>query len=123
MNYSDILKELKERGLYNISVDMVIAVANSLEFDSLEYDVSDEEFDLLCKTVYSCWSKGCCDYIQLISDVVVDLYQDIGCGYRNEEKGLILTKKDLEELLPETVDMILDKVSNILCRRIAESIF
>ena len=110
MNYSDILKELKERGLYNISVDMVIAVANSLEFDSLEDDVSDEEFDLLCKTVYYCWCRGECGYTQLIADVVVDLYRDNKMGYRNKEKGLILKKKDLEELTPETADMILSVV-------------
>ena len=117
MCYSNILKQLKEKELLSVHVDIVLAVNSSLCDD-----VSDEEFDLLCKTVYSCWSKGC-DYIQLISDVVVDLYQDIGCGYRNEEKGLILTKKDLEELLPETIEMLLNKVSNILCKRIAESIF
>ena len=118
MSYSNILKQLKEKELLGIQVDIVLAVNSSLCDE-----VSDEEFDLLCKTVYSCWSKGCCDYIQLISDVVVDLYQDIGCGYRNEEKGLVLTKKDLEELLPETVDMILNKLLYIIGRRIAESIF
>ena len=119
MNYSDILKELKERGLYNISVDMVIAVANSLEFDSLEYNVSDEEFDLLCKTVYYCWCRGECGYTQLISDVVVDLYRDIKMGYRNKEKGLILTKKYLEELTPETADMIL----NVVYKKYQEGLF
>lgn len=118
MSYSNILKQLKEKELLGVNVDIVLAVNSSLCDD-----VTDEEFDLLCKTVYSCWSKGCCDYIQLISDVVVDLYQDIGCGYRNEERGFVLTKKDLEELLPETVDMILNKVLYIIGRRIAESIF
>ena len=118
MSYSNILKQLKEKDLLGVNVDIVLAVNSSLCDD-----VSDEEFNLLCKTVYSCWSKGLCDYIQLISDVVVDLYQDIGCGYRNEEIGLVLTKKDLEELHPETVEMISNKVSNILCKRIAESIF
>ena len=118
MCYSNILKQLKEKELLGVNVDIVLAVNSSLC-----NDVSDEEFDLLCNTVYSCWSRGCCDYIQLISDVVVDLYQDIGCGYRNEENGLVLKKKDLEELRPETVEMILNKVSNILCKRIAESVF
>lgn len=115
MSYSNILKQLKEKDLLGVNVDIVLAVNSSLCDD-----VSDEEFDLLCKTVYSCWSRGCCDHIQLIANLVVDLYQNIGCGYRNEEKGLILTKKDLEELRVETVDMLLNKVLNILRTRIAE---
>ena len=81
--------------------------------------MSDEEFDLLCKTVYYCWCRGECGYTQLISDVVVDLYRDIKMGYRNKEKGLILTKKDLEELTPETADMIL----NVVYKKYQEGLF
>ena len=40
-------------------------------------------------------------------------------GYRNKEKGLILTKKDLEELTPETADMIL----NVVYKKYQEGLF
>lgn len=73
-DYSQIRRVLEEENITSLDVLAVAAVSCSLCSS-----VSDREFNALCKCVDSFIED--CGHIQLIADVVVDLYQDCGFGY------------------------------------------
>ena len=92
MKYNEIKKLAKEHNISDIDLEIVSCVNSS------SGKLSDEDFDLICEYVKCVWQKVDSTYIQLISDIMCDLYEDLDYGYReyggNEE--LILTKEDLK---------------------------
>lgn len=106
MNYSEIRKLAKSNNIYDIDLEIVSCVNSS------SWKLSDEEYELICKYVWNVWDNVDKTYIQLISDIVCDLYQDnLGYGYRDEEDEKYLTKEDLinREKLDMVIDLFYDK--------------
>lgn len=101
MNYIEIRNLLKKHSIELVDLDIVSCVMAS------SYNLSDEEFNLICDYVYRVWDNVDKTYTQLISDVVCDLYQDnLGYGYRNEEDERFLTRQDLKTF--EKLDVVID---------------
>ncbi len=105
MRYSFIRDLLKANDADNIDCQVLLAIDTALS-----EPVSDKVFDLLCaftSIIYSDFNNG---YIQLLADIVVDLYQDCGYGYRTPEYKLTL--KDLRECSSSVIDMVV-KIFNL----------
>lgn len=82
MDYTKIRDLLNERRIKDIDVEIVSCVNSSVE------GITDEEYELICSYTYGCWSMMNNTYIQLLTDIICDLYQDLGYGYRDEDKFL-----------------------------------
>ena len=82
-SYSQIKNELQKLDLLEtVRTEIVVCVWNSLN-----ENVKNNIFELLCGAVFSCWDKSENNLnIQLTADIVVDLYQNCEYGYRNPEK-------------------------------------
>lgn len=90
MKYNEIKKLAKEHKISDIELEVVSCVNSS----SLQ--LNDEEYDLVCNYVVEVWYKLDKTYIQLISDIVCDLYQNLDYGFRDRENGIFLTLGDLK---------------------------
>lgn len=101
MNYVEIRNLFDERKIDDIDADIVCCVR------AASFNLSDEEFTLVCAYTRTCWDEVDRSYTQLIADIVCDLYQDnLEYGYRSEDRDLILTREDIEN--KEKIDMVLD---------------
>ncbi len=103
MKYNEIRNAFKEMRVQAIDVDIALSVDCALG-----HFTTNEEFNLLCNMVYHIWDTVDKGYTQLIADIVVDLYCDEDYGYRDEEKGRVLTKQQLEEDDYDTRNMIIE---------------
>lgn len=100
MNYSNIRDLAKKHEISDIELEIVSCVNSS------SWQLSDEDFELICEYVKSVWHDVDKTYIQLISDIVCDLYQDLEYGFRDEEDERFLTKEDLKYGAKK--DMVID---------------
>lgn len=105
MRYSFIRDLLKANDADNTDCKILLAIDSALS-----KPVSDKVFDLLCAFTSIVYSKLDCKYIQLLADIVVDLYQ--GCGYGYRPLDYKLTLKDLSECSQSTINTIM-KIFNI----------
>lgn len=78
--YTEVREELKKLDLLQYIYAEIVICVNA----SLQDEVSDYEFNLLCSAVKKVWDKADMGYTQRIADIVVDLYQDCGYGFRDE---------------------------------------
>ena len=90
MEYSKIIEVLKTTKIKDIDAEIAICVNAALS-----KNVSSNTFNLLCDFTYTVWSDVEKGYTQLIADIVVDLYQNCGYGYRTSHNKLL--RKDLKE--------------------------
>ena len=116
-NYAKQLARVEALSSSTIKLDVMTSVKMSLD-----EPVSDKVFNQLCEVTEEVYDKVDKGYTQLIADVVVDLYQDCGYGYRNKKSKTIkdyftgkeykvsqlLTKKDLEDLSWQKREMIIE---------------
>lgn len=98
--YVDIKNIIKERGFELVDVEIVSCVMSSCE------TLTDDEFKLVCNYVDAIWQHIDYTYIQLISDIVCDLYKNLDYNFRNHKDGKYLTKRDLKKL--NKVSMVVD---------------
>ena len=93
MKYSEILEELnvirKKNGysypsLFWTDIDLATCVACSMGESFSGNPENEEEFEIICSFVSYVWDKIDKGYTQLLADIVIDLYQDQGWGYRDE---------------------------------------
>lgn len=107
ISYSKIYNKLKRNNLISVQTEVAICVNASLP-----KEVSPSTFNLLCGYTKYIWDKESFDMnIQVIADIVCDLYLDCGWGYRNRKKHRILKRKDLKELNNR------DLIGDIYCER------
>lgn len=105
MRYSTVRDLLKANDVDNMDCQVLLAIDSALF-----KPVSDKVFDLLCgftSIIYSEFNNG---YIQLLANIVVDLYQDCGYGYRTLEYKLTL--KDLRECSSSALAIVLKIFNN-----------
>lgn len=105
MRYSFIRDLLKANDVDNMDCQVLLAIDSALS-----KPVSDKVFDLLCgftSLIYNELDKG---YAQLLADIVVDLYQDCGYGYRTSNYKLTL--KDLRECNSSALAIVLKLFNN-----------
>lgn len=98
MEYSKIRDLFKEKGIKDIEAEIVSCVNSS------SYKLNDEEFDLICSYTRGCWNDLEKTYIQLLTDIICDLYQDLEYGYKNDEH--FLTLEDIKE--GDKKEMVID---------------
>lgn len=103
-NYVEIKNIIKDRGFELIDVEIVSCVMSSCE------TLTDDEFKLVCNYVEAIWQRLDYTYIQLISDIVCDLYKDLEYNFRDRKDGKYLTKTDLKKL--NKTSMVLDLFYN-----------
>lgn len=106
MTYLEIRDLLKQNNLdCSISLDIVSAVSSSLQ-----EDVTDEEFEILCRYVKFIWNKCECAYTQLIADVVIDCVYHCYNYYQCD--SIHLTFDDMKEypfIYEDVIDAYLSK--------------
>ena len=100
MNYIEIKELAKKYDIKDIELEIVSCVNSS------SWKLSDEDYEMICEYVNLIWNKVDKTYIQLISDIVCDLYQDLEYGFRDEEDEIFLTKEDLKYGAKQ--DMVID---------------
>lgn len=100
MDYTRIRDLFKKESISDTQAEIVSCVNSSMN------KMSDEEFNLICSYVESCWYAMDNSYFQLLTDIICDLYQNLEYGYRDEEKDKVLTLEDLKN--KEKIDMVLD---------------
>ena len=101
--YNEIRKLFEANKVAEIS-----AIITSCVKLSADDSTSDEEFELLCSFTCSCFDRIDSGYIQLIADIVCDLYQDLGYGYRDKSNDMYITKKQLETRNTNAIDKVVD---------------
>lgn len=96
-SYSQIKEDLQKLNLLeNIRTEIVMCV-----WASLIEVVNSSRFDLLCQAVYNCWTNAVNSVnLQILADIVVDLYQDCGYGYRGSEKIINVFCEEGEVKIP-----------------------
>ena len=99
MRYSFVRDLLKANDVDNIDCQVLLAIDTALS-----EPISDKVFDSLC--AFTCIVYNELDYkhIQLLADIVIDLYQD--CGYGYKPSNYKLTLKDLRECNSSVIDMV-----------------
>ena len=100
MNYSEIRDLVGKYNINDIDLEIVSCVNSSCR------ELSTIDFELICEYVKLIWDNVDKTYIQLISDIVCDLYQDLEYGFRDEEDERFLTKEDLKYGAKK--DMVID---------------
>jgi hypothetical protein len=100
MRYSFIRDLLKANDADNTDCKILLAIDSALS-----KPVSDKVFDMLCAFTSIVYSKLDCKYIQLLADIVVDLYQ--GCGYGYRPLDYKLTLKDLSECNQSVINAVM----------------
>ena len=101
MDYVEIRDLVSKNNISEIDIEIVSCVNSS------SYNLNDEEYYLVCRYVYNVWTYLDKTYIQLLSDIVCDLYQDnLDYGYRDEEDDKYLTLDDLKEC--EKINMVIN---------------
>jgi hypothetical protein len=100
MRYSFVRDLLKANDVDNIACQVLLAIDSALS-----KPVSDKVFDMLCAFTSIVYSKLDCKYIQLLADIVVDLYQ--GCGYGYRPLDYKLTLKDLSECNQSVINAVM----------------
>ena len=89
MNYSEIRDLVNLYGIEDIKLEIVSCVNSSCR------ELSTIDFELVCKYVFKVWERLDITYIQLVSDIVCDMYASLGYGFRDDEDDRFLTKEDL----------------------------
>lgn len=102
MQYSKI-KEILSTNQVDL-VDAEVAIAVNM---AQPCQITDEEFDLLCKYVSSCLKDVVIGYTQLMADIVVDMYCDCDYGYRNDDD--FLTIEDLKNPYGAKREIVVNK--------------
>lgn len=104
ISFSDIRELAIKNKISDIDLEIVSCV------NSASYNLSDNEFNLICDYVKQVWFKLDSTYLQLLADIVCDLYQGLDYGYRNGYE-IRLTKNDLVKLekMNKVVDIYYDK--------------
>ena len=99
MKYSRVRDLLKANEVDRQDCQVLLAIDTALS-----KPVSDKIFDLLCAFTCIIYDELDNEHLQLLADIVVDLYQDCGYGYRNPEYKLTL--KDLKDCNSAVKNMI-----------------
>lgn len=102
--YLEMRDTIKEKEFDLTQVEIVSCVMCSCD------TLTDEEFELICEYVRRVYDRLDYTYIQLVSDIVCDLYKDLDYGYRDRKSGNYLTKRDLS--LSSKTSMVLDLFYN-----------
>lgn len=97
--------------LVNHSVDKdAIYIANCMDC-SMQQETSESTFNLLCefadKIVADLNNQcfNCAIDIQIVTDIIADLYFDYGWGYRDEESSVLVLNEETEEIeTPKTLN-------------------
>lgn len=108
MKYAEVKNLFKEKGINDLTADIVSCVS------AASWNLSDEDFDLVCSYTNRVLDNVDKGYTQLIADIVCDLYQDLDYGYRkdeDEDEETFLTREDLKDhnKIDMVVDMFYDK--------------
>lgn len=107
MKYSGVRNLLKANEVDRQDCQVLLAIDSALS-----EPVSDKTFDLLCAFTCIIYSDLDNSNVQLLADIIVDLYQDCGYGYRTSDCKL--TFKNLRECSSSSKEMIL-KIFNKNC--------
>lgn len=99
MRYSFIRDLLKSNDVDNTDCQVLLAIDTALS-----EPVSDKVFDLLCAFTSIIYSKLDYNNVQLLADIVIDLYQGCSYGYRTPDYKLTL--KDLKECSSSAINMV-----------------
>lgn len=100
MKYSRVRDLLKNNDIDTQDCQVLLAIDSALS-----KPVSDNVFDLLCGFTCIIYSKLGNDHIQLLADIIVDLYQDCGYGYRTLDDKI--TIKDLKECSSSAMKIVI----------------
>lgn len=107
MKYSGVRDLLKANEVDRQDCHVLLAIDSALS-----KPVSDKVFDLLCAFTCIIYSDLDNANVQLLADIVVDLYQDCGYGYRTSDYNLTLN--DLRNCSSVSKEMVL-KIFNKNC--------
>lgn len=104
--FAEKLKIFEKTGISSIDIDVITCVKSSLS-----EEVTDEEFNDLCSFTKCIWNEVEKGYTQLIADIVVDLYQDCGYDYRDEDGYVDVEGKEIPKIL--TIEQITEQDEDV----------
>lgn len=89
MKYKDIKDLVIKNRISDIDLEIVSCVNSTSDY------LSENEYNSICEYIKQVWYRLNSTYIQLLADIVCDLYQNLQYGYHDLDTGKYLTKTDL----------------------------